>query len=158
MDRTEAAEQLHQHFIRTTPEELWDALTTPEATRLFYHGLAVESDFRPGSGIRYLSEQEGERVPVIRGDILEVEEGRRLVHTFAFTDSDDAPTRVEYDIEQLGGGVTRLRVVHDGFQGETDTFTTTRTGWPLIFSGLKTLLETGEPLAIPSSAGEDAAH
>lgn len=147
--------QMHLHFIRTTPDALWDALTDGDRTRLFYHGLVVESDFRAGAPIRYLREDEaGNPVVVIEGEVVEVDAARRLVHTFAFTDSDDAPTRVAYDVEPMGE-VVKLTMTHDGFDGKTDTYHTTLTGWCPIFSGLKTLLETGEPLVIPAPA-EDA--
>lgn len=159
MDGTKTLEQLHLTFIRATPQAVWHALTSPEATRLFFHGLDVDSSFLPGSPIRYLSHgEEGEAAPVIVGSVLEADEDHHLAHTFAFTDSDDAPTKVEYDLEGLGDELTRLSVVHSGFEGETNTYTTTRTGWAPILSGLKTLLETGEPLAMPAPSETGPSH
>jgi hypothetical protein len=66
---------------------------------------------------------------------------------------DDPATRVSYELDDLGE-VVRLTVTHDGFEAETDTYRTTRDGWPPIFSRLKTWLETGEVLTVPSPHGE----
>ncbi len=57
----------------------------------------------------------------------------------------DAPTRVTYEIHQQGD-CCRLTLTHDEFEGETNTYKNTSGGWPGILSGLKTLLETGQPL------------
>lgn len=149
MSDSKGLSQLHLHFIRSTPEAVWDAITNGERTRLYFHGLAVRSDFRPGSPIRYFPDDSADAPePVLAGKVLAAEVPRRLVHTFQFSDKQDPPSCVQYDIEAVGN-VTRLTVVHDGFEGETETYNTTLTGWPPIFSGLKTLLETGEPLEIP---------
>ena len=135
-------------YIRTTPDRLWQALTDPEQTPLYFHGTRVRSEFVPGSSIEYMLTRDGETYAVVVGEILEAEPGQRLVHTFAFSRLDDPQTRVTYEIEALGGTV-KLTVLHEGFEGETETYGDTRDGWPPILSGLKTLLETGEPLVIP---------
>ncbi|MGH3142132.1 MAG: hypothetical protein ACRDO9_03225 [Gaiellales bacterium] len=51
-----------------------------------------------------------------------------------------------------GDGLSKLTVVHDGFDGETNTSGQVAGGMPYILSGLKTLLETGEPLQVAASA------
>jgi hypothetical protein len=47
------------------------------------------------------------------------------------------------------GDVCKLVLTHDDFDGETVTYKSVGSGWNPVLSGLKTLLETGEPLAIP---------
>lgn len=142
-------QHLYVTYIRTTPEELWEALTDPAKTKLFFHDTEVKSDFEAGSPIDYLiTENDGSKKVALTGEILAIEPGRRLVHTFAFASNDDAPSRVTWEIEPLGD-VVKLTVLHDRFESVTETFTSVAQGWPPIFSGLKTFLETGQALAIP---------
>lgn len=142
-------QHLYVTYIRTTPEELWEALTDPARTKLFFHNTEVMSDFEVGATIGYMmADDSGEMKPALSGEILEIEPGRRLVYTFAFASNDDPPSRVAWEIEPLGD-VVKLTVLHDEFESETETFTSVAQGWPPIFSGLKTYLETGEVLRIP---------
>jgi DNA-binding transcriptional ArsR family regulator/uncharacterized protein YndB with AHSA1/START domain len=138
-------------YIRTSPELLWQALTDPDRTPLYFHGTRVRSEFVPGSSLEYMLTRDGETFAVVVGEILQAEPGRKLVHTFAFSRLDDAPTKVSYEIEAMGD-LVKLTVLHEGFEAQTETYTDTAEGWPPILSGLKTLMETGEPLEIP--AGE----
>jgi uncharacterized protein YndB with AHSA1/START domain/DNA-binding transcriptional ArsR family regulator len=136
-------------YIRTTKEALWDAITRPEMTRRYFFSTDLRSTLKPGAPIEYvLKDPAGkEHVPVV-GEVLEVVPHRRLVHTFRFPAMPDAPTRVAYDLEPAGAGTMKLTVTHDGFEGETKTWREVGGGWPQVVSALKTLLETGEDLAI----------
>lgn len=133
-------------YIRATPDEIWDALTKSEFTLDYYYGSTVESSWEKGAP--YVFSIGGN--PAIVGEVLESDRPNRLVTTFdARWDDDvtpDAPTRVTYEIE-AAGPMSKLSVVHDGFTAENATYRQVRGGWPLISSGLKTLLETGSPLA-----------
>jgi uncharacterized protein YndB with AHSA1/START domain len=140
---------VHVVHIRTTPEKLWDALTRPELTRLYYYGMDIATDLRPGAVLEYArSEPDGSRKTVIAGKVLEVDPPRRLVHSFAFLAKQDEPTRVTYALEPVGD-LVRLTVTHEGFDGETETYQMVRGGWAPIIDGLKTYLETGRPLGVP---------
>lgn len=146
---------IYETYIRTTPEQLWEAITSPEMTQQYYYGFAVKSDWKPGSTITFPRPDGGN---VIEGEIVEVDPPRRLVHTFAFPDEEhggDKPSRVTWQIEPMGE-VCKLTLVHDGFEGETATYNSVKLGWFPILSGLKTLLETDRPLAIPSRAEANA--
>jgi uncharacterized protein YndB with AHSA1/START domain/DNA-binding transcriptional ArsR family regulator len=133
-------------FIRATPDAIWRAITETEFTLRYYYGSTIESDFRPGSP--YVMRIDG--ADQIRGEIVEADRPRRLVETFhAVWDeavAADRPTNVTWELEPAGDGVTKVSVVHDGFAGRGATFEQVAGGWPLILSGLKTLLETGQPL------------
>jgi hypothetical protein len=60
----------------------------------------------------------------------------------------EGASRVTWEIEQVGDSC-RLVVTHDQLrEGANDQL---YGGWPMILSGLKTLLETGEPLTTPGS-------
>lgn len=139
---------VYEVYIRTTPERLWEALTSGALSRGYYYGSIVKSDWQPGSPFVYRTP---EGVPQIEGTVLEAEPPRRLVTTFSMRfdpeAAQDRPSRVTWEIEPLGQ-TCRLVLVHDDFEGETPTYRITGSGWSPILSGLKTLLETGEPLVI----------
>ena len=143
--------QVYRTFIRTTPERLWEAITDGEVTRRYFYGAVVRSTFRVGDPITYGGEGEP---PTQEGTILEADPPRRLVYSFTTTRTgdpeaaDDAPTRVTWEIEPRGAGQVRLTVTHDEFESETKTYRNVANGWPFIVASLKTLLETGKPLAV----------
>jgi len=134
-------------FIRTTPDALWQAITTSAMTSQYFFQTAVTSDFRPGSDIRYVMKgPDGKEVVPVWGKILECVPGKRLVHTFISDEAPDEESRVTYDLEPVGETV-KLTVVHDRFGAGDKKFESTRQGWPVILSGLNSLLETGKPLS-----------
>lgn len=142
---------VYETYIRTTADKLWDAITNPAMTRQYYYGFAVKSDWKPGTSITF-PKPDGSNV--IEGTVLEVDPPKRLVHTFAFPYDEyvnDKPSRVTWEIEEMGD-TCKLTLTHDDFDAETATFNGVRTGWNPILSGLKTLLETGEPLVISDPA------
>ena len=136
------------HYIRTSADKLWDALTRPEMTKQYMHKMEVTGDFSVGSKLNYIvTEEDGSRRPALTAKILECEPGKRLVHSFEFPRMEDEPTQVTYDIEPMGD-VVKLTVIHEGFDAETETYNMVQQGWPPILSGLKTLLETGTALNV----------
>ena len=137
-------QQVYVLYIRTSVDKLWDAITNPETTLKYFHNTEVQSDWQAGSPINYMMEKDGEKTSVVTGEIVEIEPKKRLVHTFGFPSMPDAPSLVTYDIESQGD-VAKLTVTHE-FEAEDETFKGTSQGWPHIFSAMKTLLETGEPL------------
>jgi uncharacterized protein YndB with AHSA1/START domain/DNA-binding transcriptional ArsR family regulator len=141
---------VYEVYIRATPERVWQALTDAELTKQYYYGDPVESDWQPGSSIVYRNDDGSE---AITGEIIEADPPRRLVHTFFFPGTDESPSRCTWSIEPRGEA-TLLILTHDEFDGETTTFKSVAHGWVPILSGLKTLLETGEPLEISYPAAE----
>jgi DNA-binding transcriptional ArsR family regulator/uncharacterized protein YndB with AHSA1/START domain len=133
-------------FIRTTPEHLWEALTSSEYTLEYYYSSTVESEWRSGSPFMYRIEGQ----PAIVGEVVESIPPEKLVCTFdAQWDDDvraDPPSRITWLVEVAGPDVCKLTVVHDGFERKTATYEQIGGGMPFILSGLKTLLETGAPL------------
>lgn len=142
--------QIYEVYIRTTPAKLWEAMTRGDFTRKYYAGCTLDCDWAPGSPMVYTMEDG--RIP-FDAAVEAIEPERRLVHSFKPRPNDwpgdtgDPPSRVTYEIEQLGASCL-LRVTHEHFAGETRIFKGTRRGWQIILSGLKTLLETGQPLEI----------
>lgn len=150
-------------YIKTTPERLWEALTTPAFTKRYW-GASLESDWRPGSTITW-SEGGGWSNTDPEQVVLESEPPRRLAytwHTFSpewatsvGIDQDLAATlaaeprsKVSFDIEPLGE-LVKLTVVHDGFAPGSVLRDMIGDGWSHILANLKTLLETGEVLPDP---------
>lgn len=130
-------------YIRTTPEALWRALTTAEQTRQYFHGTSVSCDLRVGGRIAYRDDNGKLH---LEGEILEIVPERLLVTTFDHKWSEGGvPTEVRYEITPMGE-VCKLTLTHYDYE---KSMAGVESGWPVIFAGLKTLLETGRPLDIP---------
>src|SRR5881398_3438877 len=143
-------EKVFEIYIKTTPERLWEAITNPEMRRKYNFGAGVESDWAPGS--RYQGVSPLAPAAIWEGENLEVDPPRRLVQSFRALWSEDVKregtSRVTWEIEPVGDSC-RLTVTHD--QLREDANNELYGGWPMILSGLKTLLETGEKLTTPGS-------
>ena len=137
-------------YIRTTPERLWQAITDPDVRARYQFGARVESDWAAGSAYRVA--HPGAPGPLIEGENLEVDPPRRLVQSYHAVWDDTAAaagtSRVTWDIEPVGDSC-RLTVPHGELRPDADEHL--YGGWPMILSGLKTWLETGEELTTPGS-------
>jgi uncharacterized protein YndB with AHSA1/START domain/DNA-binding transcriptional ArsR family regulator len=135
-------------YIKTTPERLWQAITDTEMRRKYTFGAVVSSDWTAGSRYQGL----GHGTPIFEGENLEVDPPRRLVQSFRALWGEDVKregtSRVTWEIEPVGDSC-RLTVTHD--QLREDANNQLYGGWPMVLSGLKTLLETGEMLTTPGS-------
>jgi uncharacterized protein YndB with AHSA1/START domain len=143
-------EKVFEIYIKTTPERLWEAITDSELRRKYTFGVGVTSDWSPGSHYEAVHPAAG--ITISEGENLEVEPPRRLVQSFTALWSDDVrsegTSRVTWEIEPVGDSC-RLTVTHDQLrEGANEQV---YGGWPMILSGLKTLLETGELLTTPGS-------
>jgi len=136
-------------YIATTPDTLWSALTEAAFTKQYWFGRRPESDWRAGSPIRFWYD-DGHGLDV-SGEILEASPPRRLSYTWRLEYSDEFRregfSRVSFDLEPKGK-LVRLTVTHDRLGTNDQLNEGLRKGWPAIVSSLKSLLETGEPLAI----------
>jgi len=141
-------QQVYQVYIKATPEQVWEGITNPAFTSLYFYGTHVKSTLKEGTPFNYYGDDPTS--PTIEGKVLESDPPRRLVHTWRMLYNRelaaDAPSRMTWEIEPLEGGVSKLTAIHDQFDGETATFKEVAGGWSLVLSGLKTLLETGKPL------------
>jgi uncharacterized protein YndB with AHSA1/START domain len=136
-------------YIKTTPERLWEAITDPAMRAKYSFGVETRSDWTPGSS--YESSVPGV-IDIAAGKNIEVDPPRRLVQSFTAHWSDEVKnegeSRVTWEIEPVGSSC-RLTVTHD--QLREDANSQLYGGWPMILSGLKTLIETGEMLDTPGS-------
>ena len=137
-------------YIRTTPERLWQAITDPSIRAKYHFGAAVESTWAVGSG--YALVHPSASRPLAEGENLVVDPPRRLVQTMRVLWGEvaerEGTSRVTWEIEPVGDSC-RLTVVHDQLRkGAPEEL---YGGWPMILSGLKTWLETGQELTTPGS-------
>jgi uncharacterized protein YndB with AHSA1/START domain len=139
--------QVYQVFIKATPEQIWEAITKPEFTTKYFHGARIEvtperrRTFSPDG-----SDDWGE------GAVTEFDPPRKLVHEWRSAYNPELaaeePSRVTWEIDPQEGELSLLTVVHDRLEGAPKTAASVAgPGWMMVLSGLKTLLETGEPLA-----------
>jgi uncharacterized protein YndB with AHSA1/START domain/DNA-binding transcriptional ArsR family regulator len=145
-------------YIRTTPEQLWQALTDPAFTRRYWNA-AFETDWRPGSPMIW-DLGDGVRVDDPEQVVLEAEPYRRLAFTWhTFTPElneshgfapelrerieSEPRSRATFTLEPAGE-LVKLTVVHEGLDPDGVVVTLISQGWPRVLSNLKTLLETGE--------------
>ena len=133
-------------YIRTTPEKLWEALTRPEFTRLFFFGCAMETEWKVGAAWK-LVDPEGEVKD--GGEIVEIDPPRRLVlkwrNAFKPELKAEGDSRMTYELEPEDG-LVKFTVLHEMDKPESKLIRAVSNGWPMILSSLKTLLETGAAL------------
>jgi uncharacterized protein YndB with AHSA1/START domain len=148
-------------YINATPERVWAALTEPAFTRRYW-GVALVSDWQVGSTVIW--ELENVTIADEEQVVLVSDPPRRLSYTWhtvtpefiaAYGDDQDfmakasteRRSKITFDIEPVGS-VVKLTVTHDDFDPGSVVLAGVSDGWPSIIASLKTLLETGEPLAL----------
>jgi uncharacterized protein YndB with AHSA1/START domain len=161
--------QVYRVYIKATPQAIWEAITKPEWTQRYGYGGRAEFDLRPGGAFRARSTEAmtaegaamGYEVPdvIVDGEVVESDPPRRLVQTWRLLmdpgTAEEGFTRLTYEIEEGQGGATRLTVIHELESAPNTTALVTGLreaegaggGWAWVLSDLKTLLETGKPLA-----------
>ena len=147
----ESQVQIYQVFIRTTPEKLWQALTDGEVTKKYFFGETIHSDWKRGSEW-HSTGPNGSRD--VEGTVLEADPPRRLVvtwHILYDAELSKEQSRVTYLIEKRGE-VCKLTATHELAEAPKTAQHVSADGWQLVLSGLKTLLETGEPMPLPQPA------
>ncbi|MGH9264353.1 MAG: ArsR/SmtB family transcription factor [Acidimicrobiales bacterium] len=143
-------EKVFEIYIRTTPERLWEAITDGEIRRRYNFGVGFDAKLAEGAHVEMVHPKADG--PLGEGDVLVFDPPRKLVQTMLALWSDDAKSegtsRVTWEIEPVGDSC-RLTLTHDELrEGASEEL---YGGWPMILSGLKTWLETGEVLTTPGS-------
>lgn len=146
----EGAMAVFEIYIKTTPARLWQAITDPKMRAKYNFGVETNSDWTAGS--RYLASVPGAGIEIAEGENLEVDPPHRLVQTFRALWSDEVKaagfSRVTWEITPVGDSC-RLTVIHDRLPSDANP--ELYGGWPMVLSGLKTLLESGQLLTTPGS-------
>src|SRR5947207_4664317 len=136
-------------YIASTPEKVWQALTSAEFSRQYFFGNAVEVDLKVG-GTYIVRTPDG--ALHISGEVIECDPLRRLTVTFnvnwpALIEK-LGPTLVTYEIEQAGDAVKLTMLQSHDRTISDDILSGGRQGWQAILSSLHRLLETGNAMVI----------
>lgn len=134
-------------YIRTTPEKVFEAITTPEICRRYW-GHENLSDWTPGATWQHVRDNEERPVEIV-GTVVETDPPNRLVITWSAASKagdPDEESRVTFEIETTDAGMVRLTVTHDQLQPGSGMAQGIGKGWPLVLSSMKSLLETGTGL------------
>jgi uncharacterized protein YndB with AHSA1/START domain len=141
-------EKLYEIYIKATPEQLWQAITDTQMRAKWNFGALVSSTWKKGARIEGI----GHGHLIFEGEVLEVDPPRRLVYTQLALWSEEVkaegPSRVTWEISQLRDSC-RVLVTHDQLRENANE--QLYGGWPMLLSGIKTLIETGQILTTPGS-------
>jgi uncharacterized protein YndB with AHSA1/START domain len=146
---SEAAQStfIYVTYIRTSAEKLWSALTTPEFTKQYWSGVQIVSDWKVGASWKLLF-PDGRVADT--GEVLEIDPPRRLVlrwlNEFRPELKAEGPAKCVFDLEPKGD-IVKLTVTHSSVRADSKLIVAVSGGWPKILSNLKSLLETGKPIA-----------
>ena len=158
---TAVATQGYRVYIKASPEAVWDAITSPEQSRRYGYRSPVEYELRPGGAYRgYANEgmiAMGSPEVIVDGEVVEADAPRSLVQTWhALFDPQTAAEPASlliWELEEAGDGVTKLSLTHELDDAPATAALSVASsptrggGWAMILSDLKTVLETGQPLA-----------
>ena len=143
---TDRPVHVHQIYIRTDPETIWDALVNGEITVQYYYRTRVESTWDAGSPVTYAYE---DGTIAADGTLIAVDPPRRLEMLFhPRWDAEiagEGPVRMVWAIEDAGP-MSKISVEMWDIRTDGRIYRDFTEGIPLIVSGLKTLLETGSSL------------
>jgi uncharacterized protein YndB with AHSA1/START domain len=136
-------------YIASTPEKVWQALTSAEFSKQYFFGNSVEVDLRVG-GAFIVRTPDG--ALHISGEVVECDPPKKLTVTFNVNWPELieklGPTLVSYEIEQSGESVKLTLTQSQDRVLSDDILSGGRSGWPAILSSLKSVLETGKPLSV----------
>ena len=137
-------------YIETTPEKLWDALTSSEFSERYWWGTKVLSNWTVGSP--FALEWRGQVTDT--GVIVEADPPRLLSYTWSNASEEfrnERPSRVTFVLEPYGK-LVKLTLTHEDFEPGSKMLEGISKGWPAIMSSLKSMLESGQALDVPLAA------
>jgi uncharacterized protein YndB with AHSA1/START domain len=139
----------YELYIAAPAARVWQGLFQRDVPLPHMYGTRLSGPLTKGTPYAYLGEGD---YKVVDGKVLDVEPGTRLVMTWAAhwdeAASADRPSRVAFELSPVDAGTTRLSLVHDDFDGKTPTYEGSVSSWPRMLSSLKSLIETGKPIAV----------
>ena len=157
-----ATTQVYRVWIKASPEQIWEAITSPEWAGRYGYGGNVSYELEPGGKfVVGASEQflaAGAPDVIVDGEVIEADPPRKLVQTWRMLMDEQLAsegfTRLTYEIAEGEGGVTKLTLTHE-LEGAPQLAKRLSGGledagagggWAFVLSSLKSLLETGETM------------
>jgi uncharacterized protein YndB with AHSA1/START domain len=138
---------LYLTYIRAPAQKVWDALTDPEQNKLFWSGYHQESSWKVGAAFAIIG-PEGKAWDA--GKVLAFDPPRRFSVTWNHLHDEamkaEGDSTCSFDLEAMNPELTKLTVTHTIAVAESKLIGAVSTGWPMIMSSLKSLLETGKAL------------
>lgn len=139
----------YELFIAAPASKVWEGLFRRDVPLPFMYGTRLSGTLRTDTPYAYVGDGD---FKVVDGKVLAIEPGARIVMTWAAhwgeAENKDRPSRVSIELTPLDKSTTKLNLVHDDFDGETATYVGSIASWPRMLSSLKSLLETGVPIAV----------
>jgi uncharacterized protein YndB with AHSA1/START domain len=151
---------VHQVYIAASPDRVWQAITDSDWTKRYFFGTVFVRPPEAGQPYRTVTP---DGAGATEGTIEELQppvDGRpgRFVLTwrtlYDAALAAEPPSRVEWIVESAGDGLTRVLLVHGDLAASPLTWASTRSGWPWVLDGLKTVIETGRSLPPRAAGGE----
>jgi uncharacterized protein YndB with AHSA1/START domain/DNA-binding transcriptional ArsR family regulator len=144
----ERIDHIYSVYIKAPPDRVWQAITDGDDTVRYYYGTRVASDWTPGSTLTYTYP---DGTTAADGKVLEVDPGRRVVMSFHPrwdpVIAAEGPVRMTWEVVPSDDGGSKLTVT-SALIPNSKTSEEFSGGVVYIVSGLKTFIETGEPLTV----------
>lgn len=152
---------VYQIHIAADVGTVWAAITQSEWTRDYFHGTSYAEGPAPGARFRTVKADGGDAIDGVVEEMTPPAEGRpgRFVQTwhvlYDAAMAQEPPGRVEWTVEQVGEGLTRVRLVHGDLAGSPLTWANVKDGWVWVLDAMKTVIETGRSLPRAEVEPED---
>lgn len=135
-------------YLRAPVKKVWQGIVDGDMTRQYVYGTRLQTKLKKGAPYAFVADG---GFKAVDGEILDVVPEKKLVMSWNARWDDavskDPASRVTYELSEVGPDTTKLRVIHDRFEGRTATFDGSTDAWSLMMSSLKSLIETGKPIS-----------
>lgn len=134
--------------FRASKEQVWDLLTNPEMTKQYMFGCEVLSDWTIGSSIIWKGKnEEGEAVVFVKGEITEIDNGKKVSFTMldpniGIKDIPENYAKLTYEVTDSKSGVI-FELVQDfeGTENAEKRYEESVGGWDMVIDVMKKLVE-----------------